>query len=51
MFMDLVAYMLRLNSEKIFSYDALDPNSFKFVLYASFPKREEAIGIELLEAV
>lgn len=44
-FMDLVAYIGR-------SYFAdNEPVKFHFTLYASFPSREEAIGLALLEAV
>lgn len=53
-FIDLVALLLRFNlglitpeSVPIFAKGS----TFKFVLYASFPNREEALGIELLEGL
>jgi len=53
-FMDLVALMSRqtlglLNNQP--SVRIFEGKTFKFVLYASFPSREEALGLELLEGL
>ena len=53
-FMDLIALLLRCNLGLTTpeSIPLLAKGStFKFVLYASFPSREEAIGIELIEGL
>ena len=31
--------------------ELLDPTGFKFVFFVSFPKREDGIGLELLEGL
>ena len=52
-FIDLVAYLVRQNLDLLRAEDAeiLDRPNFKFVLYASFAKREEAVAIELIEGL
>ena len=48
-FADLIAHLIRksLNLLKLTEDNQLCSESFKFVLYVSFPKREEVIGLEL----
>jgi hypothetical protein len=53
-FMDLVALMIRqtlglLNNKP--SIKIFEGKTFKFVLYASFPSRSDAVGLELLEGL
>lgn len=58
-FIDLVAHLiLRLvaNNGEINIFDGqnvpmIDINSFKLILYTSFSTREEAIGLEMIEAL
>ncbi len=50
-FMDLVAYLLRQNLGLIEEKSPLSGSTFKFVLYASFPSRKEASGLDLLEGL
>ncbi|CDW77349.1 cytochrome b5-like heme steroid binding domain containing protein [Stylonychia lemnae] len=52
-FVDLVAFLLRksMKSLKPSEDNQIDGDSFKFVLYVSFPKREEVIGLELYEGL
>jgi hypothetical protein len=49
--MDLIALMFRQNLGLIKEKSFLNMSSFKFVLYASFPSRKDAIGIDLLEGL
>lgn len=51
-FVDLVAYLIRLNLDMI-SEDkgVLSKTKFKFVLYASFPNRNEAVGLDLVDSL
>lgn len=48
-FVDLVAHLIRksLNLLKPVEDNQLNADSFKFILYVSFPKREEVIGLDL----
>ena len=50
-FMDLVALMLRKNLGLLTEKSPINGSSFKFVLYASFPSRKDAIGLDLLEGL
>ncbi len=52
-FMDLIAYLIRLNLGllKVGDDNILDKDTFKFVLYASFAKPEETIGGDLLNGL
>jgi hypothetical protein len=50
-FMDLIALMFRQNLGLFKEKGFLNMSSFKFVLYASFPSRKDAIGIDLLEGL
>ena len=50
--MDLVAHLVRKVCDNL--YDSredsmLDANHFRFVFYVSFPKREDSIGLDMLE--
>jgi hypothetical protein len=45
-FLDLVAAILKFNLGHLNSnLDYFDEKTFKFILYASFPNKEEAIGL------
>eukprot|EP00347_Sterkiella_histriomuscorum_P019560 403341168 len=52
-FIDLVAHLIRksLGMLKTVEDNYLDNENFKFVLYVSFPKREEVIGLELYQGL
>lgn len=50
-FMDLVAYLLRQNLGLLKEKSLFNGTTFKFVLYASFPSRDDAVGLELLEGL
>jgi hypothetical protein len=52
-FMDLVAYLIRLNLDLLAPGEdnIIEKENFKFVLYASFAKPEETIGGELLNGL
>jgi hypothetical protein len=50
-FMDLIALMLRQNVGLLKEKSPINGASFKFVLYASFPSRKDAIGLDLLEGL
>jgi hypothetical protein len=50
-FMDLIALMLRQNLGLLKEKSPINGTSFKFVLYASFPSRKDAIGLDLLEGL
>jgi hypothetical protein len=48
-FVDLVAYLIRRNLKLMDTQEAsqIDDSNFRFVLYASFPSREESIALEM----
>lgn len=52
-FIDLVAFLVRQNLDllKAVNKTILDQTKFKFILYASFAKREDAVGLELIEGL
>jgi hypothetical protein len=50
-FMDLIALILRQNLGLLKEKSFLNMSLFKFVLYASFPSRKDAIALELLEGL
>jgi hypothetical protein len=52
-FVDLLAFLIRMNLNLLKSGDKnlLDQENFKLVLYVSFPKREEAIALDLFEGL
>lgn len=53
-FMDLVALLLRQNTGLLNNKPSIkifEGKTFKFVLYASFPSRDDAVGLELLEGL
>ena len=45
-FMDLVAYLIRLNLG-INDKEEMVDKSFKFIFYASFPKEADSIGVDM----
>ena len=52
-FVDLVAHLIRKNL-KVLSQEEdnqLDSERFKFILYVSFPKRDEAIALDLCQGL
>lgn len=49
-FVDLVAYLIRQNLGKL-ERSELHPTNFKFILYASFATKQDAVGLELLEGL
>lgn len=50
-FMDLIALMLRQNLGLLKEKSPINEDSFKFLLYASFPSRKDAIGLDLLKGL
>jgi hypothetical protein len=54
-FMDLVALLIRSNLGLVKNSESIPilrkGSTFKFVLYASFASREDAVGLELLEGL
>ncbi len=52
-FVDLVAFLIRLNLGLLNKEDSniIEKDSFRFVLYVSFPRKEEAVAIELIESL
>ena len=52
-FIDFVAYLVRKNLGLLSKQEdrQIDDNNFKFVFYVSFNKRENSIGIELIEGL
>ncbi len=52
-FIDLVAFMVRLNLNLLGGYDSdrLNKQTFKFVLYGTFAKREEVPGVDMIEGL
>ena len=52
-FVDLVALLLRINLDLMPSHHShiLTNEKFKFVLFASFQNRYEAVGIEIMEGL
>ncbi len=52
-FVDLVAFLIRQNLGLMSDIDdkILIRDKFKFTLYASFPKEEEALCLDLLEGL
>ena len=52
-FIDLVAFLIRQNLGLMNGLDnvILNKEKFKFTLYASFPKEEEALCMDLLEGL
>ncbi len=52
-FMDLVAHLLRKNLGLLSKEEdaMLDGKNFKFVFYLSFQKREDSMGLELVEGL
>lgn len=52
-FIDLVAFLIRQDLELLspFDYKILNRETFKFTLYASFPKEEEALCLDLIEGL
>jgi hypothetical protein len=52
-FVDLVAFLIRLNLDLLKGEhrETIDKDNFRFILYISFPRKEEALAIELLEAL
>lgn len=52
-FVDLVAFLVRQNLGLLNEEDMsiLDQESFKFVLYISFPKKEDVVAIEMIEGL
>ncbi len=52
-FIDLVAFLIRQDLELLSPFDSkiLNRETFKFTLYASFPKEEEALCLDLIEGL
>jgi hypothetical protein len=51
-FVDLVAYLIRLNLDMVNEdHGVLNKGKFKFILYASFPNRNEAVGLDLVDSL
>ena len=52
-FMDLIAYLVKriCNQVEDNLEQLMDEEKFKFVLYASFPNKDEAIGLPLYEGL
>ena len=52
-FIDLVAYLIRYNLGLLNRDDReqISESNFRFILYVSFPRKEEAVAIEMLEAM
>ena len=53
MFLDLVAYLIRKNLMMLNSEEdkRIDSSLFKFVLFMSFPSREESLALDLCEGL
>jgi hypothetical protein len=49
--MDLAAHLARKQLKQLYPEEDAVSDDFTFILYASFPKRDSAIGLELLEAL
>ena len=52
-FIDLVAYLIRYNLNLLNRNDRelISESNFRFILHVSFPRKEEAVAIEMLEAL
>ena len=52
-FIDLVAFLIRYNLGllNVTEREIISEENFKFILHVSFPRKEEAVAIEMLEAL